>query len=147
MGIENVTNVNNTENVLIIEGSRVNNIQTVLIVEDSYVCAKSLAKSIERLGKEYTIVENGQLAVDNIEQNPAKYDLVLMDNNMPVMKGVEATKKIREHGYVNPIIGVTGNLLEEDVDEFLKSGVNKVIGKPVNFNALKLLFEELECIN
>ena len=128
---------------LIVENlMNVNNIQNVLIVEDSSICAKSLAKSIDRLGKEYTIVENGQLAVDEIEQNSEKYDIILMDNIMPVMKGVEAAEKIRELGYVNPIIGVTGNLLEEDVAEFLKNGANTVIGKPANFNTLKTLFEE-----
>ena len=58
------------------------------------------------------------------------------------MNGIEATKKIREHGYVNPIIGLTGNLLVEDVDEFIQNGANKVIGKPIKFNTLKLLFEE-----
>ena len=80
--------------------------------------------------------------MDEIEQNSEKYDLILMDNIMPVMKGGEAAEKIRELGYVNPIIGVTGNLLEEDVAEFLKNGANTVIGKPVKFNTLKLLFEE-----
>merc|ERR1712072_701968 len=142
MPIENLEN-HNIEMGLIVENvTNVNNIQNVLIVEDSRVCAKSLAKSIERLGKEYTIVENGQLAVDEIEQNSEKYDLILMDNLMPVMKGGEAAEKIRELRYVNPIIGLTGNLLQEDVDEFLKNGANRVIGKPVNFNALKQLFEE-----
>ena len=116
----------------------------VLIVEDSYVCAKTLGKVVERLGKEYVIVENGQLAVNEIEQNLEKYDLILMDNSMPVMKGVEATKKIRELGCVTPIVGVTGNLLEEDVNEFMKNGANRVVGKPVNFNSLKKLLIEID---
>ena len=80
--------------------------------------------------------------MDEIEQNLEKYNIILMDNIMPEMNGIEATKKLRENGYVNPIIGLTGNLLEEDVAEFLKNGANRVIGKPVNFNTLKLLFEE-----
>lgn len=63
-----------------------------------------------------------------------------MDSLMPNMNGLEAAKEIRGLGYTNPIIGVTGNALEEDKISFLNAGATTVLIKPVNITVLHELF-------
>ena len=65
---------------------------------------------------------------------------------MPNMDGPTATRNIREMGYKGIVVGVTGNALEEDRESFLKSGVNEVLVKPLNFNALYRLLANYGCI-
>jgi CheY-like chemotaxis protein len=65
-----------------------------------------------------------------------QYDAILMDFVMPVMKGPEATSAIRAHGYTGPIIGLTGNALQEDHDIFIKAGATQVLTKPFDMQAL-----------
>lgn len=55
---------------------------------------------------------------------------------MPVMTGIEATESLRRLGYCGPIIGVTGNIMQEDVDQFLSVGATEVIGKPLKLEKL-----------
>jgi CheY-like chemotaxis protein len=55
-----------------------------------------------------------------------------MDNSMPVMNGVDATKRIRELGYTGKIFGVTGNGFQSDIDEFIAHGADEVLVKPVS---------------
>lgn len=67
-----------------------------------------------------------------------------MDNLMPVMNGGQATQEIRQLGFSNPIIGVTGNIMENDVKNFLDMGATVVIGKPVTIEGLeKILFGKI----
>ena len=54
-----------------------------------------------------------------------------MDNRMPVMNGMDATVEIRQLGYKNPIVGFTGDVMEEDMKMFIEKGANFVLGKPV----------------
>lgn len=56
---------------------------------------------------------------------------------MPVMTGIEATRLLRQTGYTGPIVGVTGNIMQEDVDLFLSAGANEVIGKPLKLEKLQ----------
>ena len=65
------------------------------------------------------------------------YDIIFMDNLMPVMNGGQATQLIRQLGYQNPIIGVTGNIMENDIKNFLDMGATLVIGKPVSMEGLE----------
>ena len=59
-----------------------------------------------------------------------------MDNQMPIMTGPEASKKIREMGYTIPIIGLTGNIMEDDIKYFKENGANEVLGKPTKKDKL-----------
>ena len=81
------------------------------------------------------IVENGDLCVDEINSNDI-YDLIFMDNQMPIMNGPETSKKIRELGYNIPIIGLTGNIMEDDINYFIQQGANEVLGKPTKKDKL-----------
>ena len=64
---------------------------------------------------------------------------VLMDNHMPLLSGVEATRAIRALGFSMPIVGVTGNAMEEDKDEFIQAGAQHVLTKPVNVAKMKAM--------
>jgi CheY-like chemotaxis protein len=64
------------------------------------------------------------------------YDFILCDNVMPNMIGPDAVERIRAMGYTSPILGVTGNMVKSDVDDFLAHGCNEVLAKPLRKDAL-----------
>tara|TARA_A100001015_G_scaffold263147_1_gene309900 strand:- start:54 stop:1280 length:1227 start_codon:yes stop_codon:yes gene_type:complete len=117
-----------------------------LIVEDTISCAKIMAKFLNKNNVDAVCVYNGKEAVDKIKEDVSKYALILMDNQMPIMNGMEATEKIRKLGYENPIIGVTGNVMDDDVEKFKKKGVNEVLGKPVKNDDLRELLARYKII-
>lgn len=112
-------------------------IPKVLIVEDNVVCGKVLSKTLDKLNCTSNIVLNGQLAIDELNDN--KYDLILMDNQMPRMNGPDACKIIRNTNKLIPIIGVTGNILDDDVSHFISCGANEVLGKPTKKDDLETI--------
>ena len=112
---------------------------SVLIVEDTISCAKMLAKSISKYNVDTVCVYNGQEAVDQVKKDISKYAIILMDNQMPVMDGMNATEIIRSLGYEKPIIGVTGDVMDEDVQKFREKGANEVLRKPVKNDNLREL--------
>ena len=64
---------------------------------------------------------------------------------MPIMNGPEASKKIRELGYTLPIIALTGNIMEDDIQHFIEQGANEVLGKPTKKDKLnEILYKYLE---
>ena len=92
-----------------------------------------------------SVASNGQIAVDMLKKSgPGYYQLILMDVQMPVMGGYEATRKIRELSNKKlasiPILAMTANAFEEDKKEALACGMNGHIAKPIN---AKYLFESL----
>ena len=74
------------------------------------------------------------------------YHLVLMDNLMPVMDGVTAARQMRKQGYPFLIAGVTGNVMEDDIAEFLDAGADIVLAKPVRLNSLMKLVQLVETL-
>lgn len=107
----------------------------ILIAEDVVSNAKVLVRLLSNMNCNTKIVENGDLCVDEIKSNDI-YDLIFMDNQMPFMTGPEASKKIREMGYTLPIIGLTGNIMQDDVNYFKEQGANEVLGKPTKKDKL-----------
>ncbi len=108
----------------------------VLIVEDNHTNQLLLSMILDDLGITYDIADHGQAAVDMIGSG-THYDLILMDENMPVMNGMEAVKLIREHEKENaveavPIIAVTANALSGDKERFLEAGMDDYVAKPYN---------------
>jgi CheY-like chemotaxis protein len=79
--------------------------------------------------------EDGVEAVDKCMLK--KYALVVMDNMMPNMTGKEATMTLRKQGYHGLIVGLTGNILDEDLEEFRESGCDEVITKPLDVPELR----------
>tara|TARA_Y100000813_G_C24158376_1_gene350877 strand:- start:175 stop:2439 length:2265 start_codon:yes stop_codon:yes gene_type:complete len=113
--------------------------QFVLVVDDSTTSVKMVVKALESFKIKCITSENGKEAVDNIKENMSnnKIRMIFMDNNMPVMSGMEATKQIRELGYTNPILGLTGALIDKDIKDFIDSGSNEVLAKPLKRNILE----------
>ena len=97
---------------------------------------------------EADIAENGKAAVELFEAHePGYYDAILMDMRMPVMDGLEATKVIRaldrkDAGTI-PIIALTANAFDEDVQRSMQAGLNAHLSKPVEPEALFMTLENL----
>ena len=105
----------------------------VLVVEDNKTNQMLMGIILNDIGLTYDIANNGAEGVLNFKLN--KYDIVLMDENMPIMNGIEATKHIREieeeqSSVQIPIIAVTANALTGDKEKFIESGMNDYIPKP-----------------
>jgi signal transduction histidine kinase len=117
----------------------------ILVVDDAMSNRKLLKRLLKLKGHETAEAENGQIAVDMVkeaEANDKPFDLVLMDYEMPVMIGPVAAKEIRISGSDVFIIGVTGNLMPEDVSYFRKCGSNAVLPKPFRMSELEeIIFE------
>ena len=96
---------------------------------------------LEQMGFEVDQAEDGKIAVDmcsaRMSTNQPPYSLIIMDNMMPVMTGKEATEVLRSMKYSGLIVGLTGNILEEDLEEFAKAGCNEVITKPLDVPELR----------
>lgn len=107
----------------------------ILIAEDVPSNAKVLVRLLSNMNCNTKIVENGDLCLDEIKSNDI-YDLIFMDNQMPIMTGPEASNKIREFGYTLPIIGLTGNIMEDYINYFMEQGANEVLGKPTKKDKL-----------
>jgi PAS domain S-box-containing protein len=102
----------------------------ILYAEDKQVNQKVVSIILENLGCEVDIAENGLLAVGMYAEK--KYDLVLMDIQMPVMDGITAMKEIRsQHPNVCPIIGLSANALKADADFYINQGLDDYLSKPV----------------
>jgi len=106
----------------------------VLLVEDNQVNQELCMIKLEMMGLEVNVTNNGREALNALLDN--KYDLILMDCNMPIMDGYEATTKIRLResngslkGHV-PIVAVTGNAMEDDREYCLAAGMDDYISKP-----------------
>jgi len=107
----------------------------ILVVEDNKVNQKMLANMLKRMGHKSTLAENGKEAIDLVERNPGGYSLVLMDIQMPVCDGLEATRRLRTMGYHDlPIYGLTASVARSDFEEL---GFNEWLTKPIRMKDLK----------
>lgn len=108
-----------------------------LVVDDSETNCKMLARLLKMNHISSDIALNGKLATEMVMKQPDKYSFIFMDNLMPVMNGCVATSIIRNMGYRNIIAGITGNILDDDIAEFLHAGANIVYKKPLSILSLK----------
>jgi signal transduction histidine kinase/DNA-binding response OmpR family regulator len=110
----------------------------MLLAEDMEINREIVLALLEPTGIEVECAENGKDAVRLFEENPERYDIILMDVQMPVMDGLEASRYIRalENPYAKtvPIIAVTANAFHEDKDKCLKAGMNDHVGKPMDWD-------------
>lgn len=112
----------------------------ILIAEDHPVNRKLLETFIKKYGAEVFLAENGQEAIEQIEQHP-EIDLIFMDIQMPVKNGIEATIQIRKDGYNGIIIACTANNDENDFTSYRKVGINDIIVKPFKSSSIKTMLE------
>ena len=112
----------------------------ILVVDDAVSNRKLLSRLLQNKGHETDQAEDGCVAVDMVEKS--QYDLVLMDYEIPNLNGPGAAKKIRENGCDVFIVGVTGNLMPEDVNYFRRCGADAVLPKPFRISDLEeIIFE------
>ena len=113
-----------------------------LCAEDNELNAEILMELLKIEGAECTICENGEEILKAFEQSaPGDYDMILMDIQMPVMNGYEATKAIRRSSHelakTIPIIAMTANAFSEDIQHSLAAGMNAHVSKPVEMKVLR----------
>lgn len=114
----------------------------ILIAEDDFVNQRLITHSLNSTRVAFDIAGNGEEAVELVKS--AQYDLVLMDINMPVMDGFEATRKIRRDiGSNIPIIAMTGWSSRTEKDKFIKEGMNGCLSKPFGLEALFSTLSEI----
>jgi len=114
----------------------------VLVAEDVAANQMFLEIILKGCGLSLDVANNGLEAVEKFEEN--QYDLILMDENMPLLNGIGATKMIRDKEEERstvpiPIIAITANALVGDREKFLESGMDDYVSKPIDPNQLKLL--------
>ena len=113
---------------------------TLLIAEDIEINREIISAILEETQVSFDYADNGSVAVSMYKERPDKYDLILMDVNMPEMDGYDATRAIRaldaDRAKTVPIIAMTANVFKEDIEKCLSSGMNDHTGKPIDADAL-----------
>jgi PAS domain S-box-containing protein len=117
----------------------------LLLVEDNAVNQRLGERLLSKMGHQVTLAFNGQLAVDLTLRR--KFDLILMDIQMPVMSGTEATRLIRasekKNGGHVPIIAMTAHAMTGDAEKFLDAGMDGYVSKPIRPGALRAEIDRL----
>jgi PAS domain S-box-containing protein len=107
----------------------------VLLVEDNPINQEVARSLLEKLGLEVTVAQQGAEALEQVEQSD--FNLILMDIQMPVMDGYEATRQLRARGCELPIIALTAAAMAEDQAKALAAGMNSHLSKPIDPQALQ----------
>ncbi len=109
----------------------------VLLVEDNQINQEVANYILLHAGAAVDIAANGRIAISMLTEAPERYDAVLMDIQMPVMNGYEATAAIRSMGLTDlPIIAMTANAMEEDREYAIEVGMNGHVAKPIDVDIL-----------
>ena len=113
----------------------------ILIVDDGSSNRKLLRLFLGRAGASLVEAENGQEAIDRAKEQ--KFDVILMDMQMPVMDGYTAAAKLREMGFTIPIVALTAHAMKEDEAKCMNAGCSHFLPKPVDSNKLLTLMSEV----
>jgi two-component system sensor histidine kinase/response regulator len=117
----------------------------LLLAEDNRVNQKLAVHLLEKMGHHVVLAVNGEEAVEMLRKR--SFDLVLMDIQMPVMGGVEATRKIRKHeqstGAHTPIIAITAHAMTGDADKYMQTGMDGYVSKPIQVDSLRSEIDRL----
>ncbi|MGL1931342.1 MAG: PAS domain-containing protein [Desulfotalea sp.] len=137
--INSTSSTEDIEAIEAINSSKIPDLQgkTILVVEDNKINQKVAIGILEETGCHTIIAENGAESIVAIKENP-EIELILMDVQMPVMDGLEATKLIREDDKYKslPILAMTAGVLEKDQARIREAGMDGVVVKPVDIDAL-----------
>ena len=121
------------------------NKKKILIVDDNLINIAIAKKMLEKVGVVVSTAMNGVESLEKLKES--QIDLVLMDLQMPVMDGFQATKLIRENSRLSelPVIAFSANVMQKDIDQAITSGMNAHLAKPLKFQTLlKVLVEQLK---
>jgi signal transduction histidine kinase/ActR/RegA family two-component response regulator len=118
----------------------------ILVVEDDRVNQLALTRMLGKLGHIPTVADNGRAALDILQRE--SFDCVLMDIQMPVMDGLEATRRIRARVHPDipadiPVVALTGHAMAGDRERFLAEGMTAYLSKPVDMDALARVITEV----
>ncbi|KAI3423373.1 Response regulatory domain-containing protein [Psidium guajava] len=118
---------------------------SVLIVDDDSTIRSIHTILVNRVGMEVEpkVAENGQVAVD-LFRSGESFDLVLMDWEMPVMNGIEATKELRKMGVGSMIVGVTSHSMDTEKETFMAAGLDDCYGKPLSIKILRNILQKMK---
>ena len=106
----------------------------ILVVDDGQANRRLIKLILERAGCTVDEAENGQIGFEKATQS--HYDVVLMDMQMPVLDGYQATKKLRDHDYTKPVLALTANAMTGDQEKCAKAGCDGFLAKPVDIDKL-----------
>lgn len=109
--------------------------KVILIVEDNETSYFLLKEILEDTGVQLLRTENGEEALEMVKKRP-EIDLVIMDILLPVMNGIEATKKIKQIRKDLPVIAQTANAMFDDRSKYINAGCDDYISKPINLSEL-----------
>jgi signal transduction histidine kinase/ActR/RegA family two-component response regulator len=118
----------------------------ILVVEDDRINQLALTRMLGKLGHVPTVADNGRAALDILQRE--SFDCVLMDIQMPVMDGLEATRRIRARVHPDipadlPVVALTGHAMAGDRERFLAEGMTAYLSKPVDMDALARVIAEV----
>jgi CheY-like chemotaxis protein len=102
---------------------------SILLAEDNRVNQLLMVRLLEGQGHHVTVAGDGRVALDEVARY--RYDVILMDVQMPEMDGLEATRILRERGVRTPIIAMTAHAMQGDRDKCLKAGMSAYVSKPI----------------
>lgn len=114
----------------------------ILVAEDNTVNQLIIRGMLAKLGHDFTVVENGKLAVEKMAEGD--FDLVLMDCYMPEMDGYLATQMIRQNPkFANtPIVAMTASAMDDEKDRCLQVGMNDYLAKPLNMAMVEAVLQK-----
>jgi len=116
----------------------------ILLAEDGPDNQRLLSFLLREAGAEVEVAENGQLALERVKHSMAAscgdgvraFDLILMDLQMPVMDGYEATRRLRQAGYDGPIVAISAHAMSDAIEQAMESGFNAYLTKPITRDGL-----------
>ncbi len=121
----------------------------VLLAEDGLDNQRLISFLLEKAGAEVTLAENGQIACDRTieaRRNGEPFDVILMDMQMPVLDGYDATRRVRDEGYHGPIIALTAHAMDGDRQKCLEIGCDDYASKPIDRRQLLALVSKYAAV-
>ena len=111
--------------------------KTIILAEDNVINQKLAVKTLLKFGITVILAKNGQEALDLVvKENTTAHELIIMDIQMPLVNGIEAAKMLFAKGYPKPIIAMTANVMDSDIENYKNIGFHDYIPKPFDLHHL-----------